>query len=87
MKTLYIMVTDGGDGSYSLTYSLEPDAIAAYEKRYENDELESGDTGVDGDGFHYDTLTVPDDATYESLGISEYSRLIVKDAVDDTDED
>ena len=47
--------------------------IDAQQGRYDEGELEHGDTGVDGDGFHYDTLSVPDDATYESLGISIYS--------------
>lgn len=70
-KTLYVLVSDGGDGSYYPHYTLNPELIAHIQKLY-NDEVidyESG-IGVDGDGFHYDTIQVPDDATPESLGIS-----------------
>ncbi len=68
-KPLFILIRDGGDGSYYPVFTLDPDVIARHQERYDNDELESGDTGMDGDGFHYTTINVPDDATYESLGI------------------
>lgn len=43
--------------------------IEYLEKRYNDDKSESGDIGVDGDGFHYSTINVPDGSTGESLGV------------------
>jgi hypothetical protein len=74
-KTLYLLVSDGGDGSYSISYTLDPETIRLRQEAYDNDEYEHGDPGVDGDGFHYSTIQVPADATYASLGISEWSVL------------
>lgn len=74
-KPLFVMVSDGGDGSYSTVFTLDAAWIARQEQRYDNDTLEHGDIGVDGDGFHYSTIQVPDDATYKSLGISYYVEL------------
>lgn len=67
MKNLYILVTDGGDGSYYPQYTFNSDWIKLQEARTDHD---YDDIGVDGDGFHYDTLTVPDEYTLASLGIS-----------------
>lgn len=69
MKKLFALISDGGDGSYSVWFTMNEEFIAAHEERYDKCELESGDLGVDGDGFHYETLTVPDECTLESLGI------------------
>lgn len=71
-KTLYVLVRDGGDGSYSTEFTLSKEWIDAQREKYYNDGLEHGETGVDGDGFHYSEIQVPDDATYESLGIHKY---------------
>lgn len=68
-KLLFVLVSDGGDGSYYPNYTFNEDWINRRQKKYEDDELESGDLGVDGDGFHYSTLTVPEECTLESLGI------------------
>ena len=51
---------------------MNEDTIRTQEARDAAGELESGDVGCDGDGFHYDTITVPDGSTYESLGIREW---------------
>lgn len=82
-KNLYVLVSDGGDGSYSTVFTLDAAWIARQQDRYDNDRLEHGDIGVDGDGFHYDTIQVPEDATYESLGITYHVDL----GDDDEDED
>lgn len=68
-KKLFLLVSDNGDGSYSIGKTLNADWIGRQQERYGNSELEHGDLGVDGDGFHYSTVNVPDDATLESLGI------------------
>lgn len=70
-KPLYVLISDGGDGSYYTNYTLDPELISKLQ-----DASDSGrmwyDNGIgwDGDGFHYDTISVPFDATPESLGIS-----------------
>jgi len=69
-KKLYILITDGGDGSYSNSYTFDRDVIDRQSNLYDNDKLEHGDTGVDGDGFHWSELNVPAGSTYESLGIT-----------------
>ena len=71
-KTLYLLVKDGVDGSYSVALTMDRAWIDRQQARYELGELEYDDAGVDADGFHYQTIQVPADATYESLGISPY---------------
>jgi hypothetical protein len=76
MKILYILVADGGDGSYSLRYTFDTELIHKLE-HFNGDG--SRDAGFDGDGFNPNILTVPDDSTYESLGISKYSVVNAED--------
>lgn len=85
MKPLFVLVSDSGDGSYSTVYCLEPEVIAQWEEAYRQGELEYDNPGVDGDGFHYTTLMVPDEVTYESLGVSGF--WILKKRVTDDEED
>lgn len=73
MKKLYILVQDCGDGSYSLCYTMDSDMIGRMQDAYDNDEIDHESApGIDGDGFNYRTLNIPDECTYASLGISEY---------------
>ena len=67
---LYILISDGGDGSYYPRFTLNPDLIKKLDDAY-NQDLMDYDNGIgcDGDGFHYSTVEVPDDSTAESLGI------------------
>lgn len=69
MKSLYILIQDGGDGSFYPQYTFNSEWIKKMEELADNDEINYPDLGCDGDGFHYDTLKVPDDCTLESLGI------------------
>lgn len=69
MKKLFILVHDLSDGSFSTVYTFNEEWIKKQEELYEEGELEYPDIGCDGDGFHYDVLTVPDECTAESLGI------------------
>lgn len=71
-KPLYVMVADGGDGSYYPKFTLDEVWIDRQQSLYDAGELEYDAVGVDGDGFHYTTIQVPVDATYESLGIHKY---------------
>lgn len=64
MKTLYILIGNGGDGSYYPQYTFNSEFVRKLE------EMDSEDFS-DGDGFHYDTLNVPDECTLESLGITD----------------
>jgi hypothetical protein len=69
MKKLYVLVNDGGDGSYYPQYTFNEEWIKKMDDADADGNLEYGNIGVDGDGFHYETLTVPDECTLESLGI------------------
>lgn len=70
MKKLFVLIRDNGDGSFSAQYTMNEKWIARQEVRYTNNELDyEWDIGIDGDGFHYDVLTLSDDCTLESLGI------------------
>lgn len=67
---LYLLVSNGGDGSYSINKTLNKEWIDEQQRRYDNGESDfEFDPGIDGDGFHYDTIEVPDGSTLESLGI------------------
>lgn len=70
-KTLFVLVSDGGDGSYYPHYTFNADLIAKLSEAYDDGRMdyETG-IGCDGDGFHYDELTVPADLTYKDLGIT-----------------
>lgn len=70
-KTLFIVITDSGDGSNGLGYTFDADLISLMEDN--QDEL--GDSYQSGDGLQVRHLQVPDECTYESLGISKYSIL------------
>jgi len=65
-KTLFVLISDGGDGSYYPRYTFNAEWIKKCE---EDDDRCYPDLGCDGDGFHYDTLEVPEECTLESLGI------------------
>lgn len=68
-KNLYIIITDSGDGSNSLSYTFDEALVDKMSER--EDELD--DCYQSGDGLQIDTLLVPDECTYESLGIPKWS--------------
>ena len=68
-KKLFVLVSDGGDGSYSPRFTFNEEWIAQQQEKYNNGELDWDNLGCDGDGFHYTVLTVPDECTLASLGI------------------
>jgi hypothetical protein len=68
-KNLYILVTDAGDGSYYLSYTFNSEWIEKVKDLYHQGKLEWDFPGMDGDGFNYKVLTVPEECTLESLGI------------------
>lgn len=86
-KKLFALVSDGGDGSSSIYFTFNEGFIEQRQKRYDADVYENGDLGVDGDGFHYDTLTVPDECTLESLGIHHDAAVDFVEEEDEEEED
>lgn len=73
MKKLFVLVSDSGDGSYHPQYTFSQEWINIQHERRRRGELDHEDIGCDGDGFHYDTLMVPDECTLASLGIQDCS--------------
>ena len=72
---LYLLVSDGGDGSYSIQYILDETVLNKIEALADEGvwNYESG-FGCDGDGFHYSTINVPDNSTAEYLGIPLFTQ-------------
>lgn len=73
-KTLYVLVSGGGDGSYYPHYTFNEKFIASMNEKDERGELDYEALGCDGDGFHYDTIQVPVECTCESMGISDVAE-------------
>lgn len=71
MKKLFVLVSNGGDGSYYPHFTFNEEWIERRHEAYDLDELEYDSLGCDGDGFHYEVLTVPDECTLQSLGVSD----------------
>lgn len=67
---LYLLTRNNGDGSYSIQYALE-DVILLLQELYNKNKMDyENGYGVDGDGFHYDVLTLPDGVTASSIGVT-----------------
>lgn len=71
MKKLFVLVSNGGDGSYYPQFTFNEEWIERQHEAHDLGELEYDSLGCDGDGFHYEVLTVPDECTLESLGVSD----------------
>lgn len=75
-KPLYILVSDGGDGSYSTRFTFNTELINKMQAAYDSDMMDyDNGIGCDGDGFHYRTIQVPTECTAVSMGISEYAMI------------
>lgn len=70
-KTLFMVITDSGDGSNGLGYTFDSELIQLMDDH--QDQLD--DSYQSGDGLQVRRLQVPVECTYESLGISKWSVL------------
>lgn len=68
MKKLFVLISNGGDGSYYPHYTFNEEWIEAQNAKDSRGDLDCESLGCDGDGFHYDVLMVPNECTLESLG-------------------
>jgi len=84
---LYILVSNGGDGSFSVDAALDPKVIDILRAANQRGALDYDSPGCDGDGFHYSTINVPDGSTFESLDIGEYSQLTLESVAKYIDEE
>lgn len=80
MREIYILISNGGDGSYYPQFVDDPAVIAYLQERSDNDELDWDAMGVDGDGFHYTTIKVPASLTNAQIGIKVCTLEDVKSA-------
>lgn len=69
MKKLFVLASNGGDGSSYPQYTFNEEWITKMDDAYDNDPDFDHERWADGDGFHYDILTVPEECTLASLGI------------------
>ena len=70
-KRLFILISDSGDGSQSLSYTFDGDLVTDMSNRQE----ELDDEWQSGDGLQYSVLIVPADFTYSDLGLSKHDIL------------
>jgi len=68
MKKLYLVISDNGDGSQSIRMTLD-DAVIEHLYQMEDDG-ELDDCYQSGDGLQVSSVTIPDECTLETLGIS-----------------
>lgn len=87
-KTLYILISDSGDGSQALRYSFDGELVAHMEDDTDFDVV--GENYMSGDGLQVNTITVPEECTMESLGIrwgilkrEDYAALFEDEQEDD----
>lgn len=72
-KTLFILISDGGDGSQGLHYSFDAELVARMEDDHNFDVI--GENYMSGDGLQVNKLQVPIDYSMEDLGVSKWSVL------------
>lgn len=75
MKKLYLLISNNGDGSGSVRATFDKALIDEMEEKCDNNDTDFNyERWADGDGFHYNTWTVPDECTAESMGFYELKR-------------
>lgn len=67
-KNLYVFTTDNSDGSIGTSFIMDEE-IASFMLDPKNESLMLDLGYIDGDGICPSILTVPEECTYESLGI------------------
>ena len=75
-KKLFVVVNDGGDGSYYPKFTFDEEWIRYMKDKYDSGAISCPDIGCDGDGFHYTVLHVPEECTLDSLGVKDRSLNI-----------
>jgi hypothetical protein len=79
-KPLYLLIQNCGWGSSYPRFTFNSELIAKFQRAADEDRMDyENGIGMDGDGFHYETLNVPEDCSALSLGIS----LLGDDAADE----
>lgn len=74
MKHIYLLIQSNADGSSSIRYVLDPNVIIVLQEAYDKDLIDyESAPGIDGDGFNYQTLNIPENLTAKDLGISDWS--------------
>lgn len=66
---LYVMVSNGGDGSFYPQFTTDSRLIEILSKAYDEDRIDYDTVGVDGDGFHYTVMEIPDNTDLSKLGV------------------
>lgn len=69
MKTVYVLVGNGGDGSSYPQFTMDEEFINQLQMLHDTGVLNYEDGYADGDGFHFETFQVPDDLTMQQMGL------------------
>jgi hypothetical protein len=66
-KTLFILISDSGDGSQALRYTFDRELVERMEDDIDFNVV--GESYMSGDGLQVNRIQVPDECTMDSLGI------------------
>lgn len=80
MKTLYLLIADGGDGSQSISFTFDSELVELMQN--DTDFSVIGECWMSGDGLQVTRIQVPEEMTMECLGISKWSVLDRNDYVE-----
>lgn len=72
-KTLFLLISDSGDGSQAIFYSFDAELVGLMEDDSNFDVI--GENWMSGDGLQVSTMKVPVECTMESLGV--YSGYVL----------
>lgn len=80
MKTLYLLISDGGDGSQSISFTFDSELVELMQN--DTDFSVISESWMSGDGLQVTRIQVPEEMTMECLGISKWSVLDRNDYVE-----
>lgn len=73
MKNVYVVISNGGDGSCYPRFTMNEEFINQLQMLHDTGVLDYENGYADGDGFHYETFQVPDDLTLQQMGLRDFA--------------
>lgn len=85
-REIYLLIGSNGDGSYTIHYITDKKLLDRLEAAEDTADFERC-PGLDGDGFHYDTLIIPANWTDDMLEITPATKEDVDYWLDEEEQD
>lgn len=76
MKTVFVLVSNGGDGSSYPQFTMNQEWIDQLSMLHDTGVMDYENGYADGDGFHYETFQVPDDLTLAQMGLEDCAHSL-----------